>query len=137
MPTRIYVDTSAVAKLFVAERESLDLRQWLASQPELRLLSSALLGVELIRLLNLINPTVVPAAEAFLANQVDIVEITPPVLADATVVPPRRLRTLDAIHLATVLDLGNIVDAVLTYDKFLVEAAREAGVPVAFPGAEY
>jgi uncharacterized protein len=137
MPIRIYVDTSAVAKLFIAEQETPDLRQWLAGQSEPHLVSSALLGVELIRLLNLVNPAAVPTAERFLADDVDVVEITPPVLADASVVPPPRLRTLDAIHLATVLDLGATVDVVLTYDKLLVEAARAAGLTVAFPGAAY
>src|SRR5262245_35270732 len=130
MPTRIYLDTSAVAKLFIAERETPDLRQWLAGQPEPHLVSSALLGVELIRLLGLVSPAAVPAAEQFLANDVDIVEITPPVLVDAASVPPPRLRTLDAIHLATVLDLGESVDVVLTYDKLLVEASRSAGLTV-------
>lgn len=137
MPTRIYVDTSAVAKLFIAERETPDLRQWLAGQAEPHLVSSALLGVELIRLLELANPAAIPSAVQFLANDVDIVEITPPVLADATAMVPPRLRTLDAIHLATALDLRESLDAMLTYDKLLVEACRQAGMAVAFPGASY
>jgi predicted nucleic acid-binding protein len=135
MTGRIYLDTSAVAKLFIAERETPDLRHWLASRPTpLRLVSSALLGVELLRLLGLANPTMLGAAESFLAADVDIVEITPPVLADATRVPPPRLRTLDAIHLATALDLGDSLDAMLTYDKLLAEAARAAGLVVTSPG---
>ncbi len=136
MAGRVYLDTSAVAKLFIAERETPDLRQWLASHPTpLRLVSSALLGVELLRLLGLANPTMVGPAESFLATNVDIVEITPPVLGDAARVPPPRLRTLDAIHLATALDLGDSLDAILTYDKLLAEAARAAGLLVASPGA--
>lgn len=67
----------------------------------------------------------------------DIVEITPPVLADAASVPPPRLRTLDAIHLATALDLGETVDVLLSYDKLLVEASRAAGLNVAAPGADF
>jgi uncharacterized protein len=137
MPTRIYLDTSAVAKLFIAERETPDLRRWLAGQSEPHLVSSSLVGVELVRLLGLMSPAAIPTAEQFLANDVDIVEITPPVLADAASVPPPRLRTLDAIHLATVLDLGESVDVVLTYDKLLAEASRAAGLTVAVPGAAY
>lgn len=137
MTTRIYLDTSAVAKLFVNEQETQDLRQWLADQPEPSLVSSALLGVELIRLLGLINPTMITAAESFLAADVDIVEITPPLLSDATRVPPPRLRTLDAIHLATALDLADSLNALLTYDKLLAEAARTAGLTVLAPGATY
>lgn len=62
--------------------------------------SSALLSVELLRLLRLVNPATVTSAAQFLADDVDIVEITPPALDDATTVSPPRLRTLDAIHLA-------------------------------------
>ncbi|HMA46598.1 MAG TPA: type II toxin-antitoxin system VapC family toxin [Frankiaceae bacterium] len=136
MATRVYLDTSAVAKLFVAEKETPELRRWLASRADPpSLVSSALLGVELVRLLGLVNPATVGPAEAFLAADVDIVEILPPVLADAARVPPPRLRTLDAIHLATALDLRDSLDVVLTYDKLLVEAARAAGLTVASPGA--
>jgi predicted nucleic acid-binding protein len=93
--------------------------------------------VELLRLLYLVNPATVTPAEEFLAADIDIVEITPPVLADATTVLPPRLRTLDAIHLATALDLDTSVDVLLTYDKVLIEAARATGLTVAFPGASY
>ncbi len=135
MPTRVYVDTSAVAKLFIAEQETPDLRQWLADLSKPHLVSSTLLAVELLRLLRLVNPATVTPAEQFLADDVDIVEITPPILGDATTVPPPRLRTLDAIHLATALDLGTSVDILLTYDKVLIEAARTTGLTVASPGA--
>ncbi|MGH3435614.1 MAG: type II toxin-antitoxin system VapC family toxin [Sciscionella sp.] len=137
MTTRIYLDTSAVAKLFLNERESQALRQWLASQPEPTLMSSALLGVELIRLLSLVNPSMIAAAESFLSGDVDIVEITTPLLSDATRVPPTRLRTLDAIHLATARDLAETVNVLLTYDKLLAEAARTVGLTVQSPGATY
>ncbi len=137
MPTRVYVDTSAVAKLFIAEKETSDLRQWLSELSEPHLLSSALLSVELLRLLRLVNPATVTPAAQFLADDVDIVEITPPVLDDATTVLPPRLRTLDAIHLATALDLGAAVDVLLTYDKAFIEAARATGLTVASPGASF
>ncbi|MGH3874327.1 MAG: type II toxin-antitoxin system VapC family toxin [Pseudonocardiaceae bacterium] len=134
MPTRIYVDTSAVATLFIAEQETPDLRQWLSDRPTPHLVSSALPAMGLLRLLRLVDPTTVLSAERFLAAGVDIVEITPPVLGDATTVPPPRLRTLDAIHLATALDLGTSVDVHLTYDKALLEAAHTTGLTVASPG---
>ncbi len=137
MPTRVYVDTSAVAKLFIAEQETPDLRQWLADLSKPHLVSSALLAVELLRLLRLVNPATITPAEQFLADDIDIVEITPPILGDATTVPPPRLRTLDAIHLATALDLGTSVNILLTYDKILIEAARTTGLTVVFPGASY
>ncbi|MGH3519126.1 MAG: PIN domain-containing protein [Haloechinothrix sp.] len=99
MPTRVYVDTSEVAKLFIAGQETTELRKWLGELSDPRLVSSALLAVELLRLLRLVNPATLASAEQFLSTDVDIVEITPPVLDDAATVPPTRLRTLDAIHL--------------------------------------
>ncbi len=130
----IYLDTSAVAKLFLSEKESPDLRKWLSQQFQPRLVSSALMAVELIRLLDLVNTAIVRVAQSFLAVAVDIVEVTPPILENATHVSPARLRTLDAIHLATALDLGKAVDVILTYDKLLAEAARTNNLRVVSPG---
>ena len=136
MPTRIYADTSALAKLFISEPETSELRRWLVTMDEPSLVSSALLGVELLRLLGLALPAAVARAEHFLGTDMDIVEITPTVLADAARLPPPRLRTLDAIHLATALDLGSAVNVMLSYDKLLTRAARAAGIAVAHPGAD-
>jgi uncharacterized protein len=136
MPTRIYADTSALAKLFISEPETSELRRWLVTMDEPSLVSSALLGVELLRLLGLALPAAVAPAERFLGTDMDIIEITPTVLADAARLPPPRLRTLDAIHLATALDLGSAVNVMLSYDKLLTRAARAAGIAVAHPGAD-
>ena len=88
MPTRIYADTSALAKLFISEPETSELRRWLVTMDEPSLVSSALLGVELLRLLGLALPAAVAQAEHFLGTDMDIVEITPTVLADAARLPP-------------------------------------------------
>ena len=93
--------------------------------------------MELLRLLRLVNSATATSAAQFLADDVDIVEITPRALDDATMVSPPRLRTLDAIHLAIALDLGAAVDVRLSYDQAFIEAARTAGLTVASPGASY
>lgn len=46
---------------------------------------------------------------------------------------PFSLRTLDAIHLASALARGPELDAFLTYDDRLAEAARSLGLPVVRP----
>lgn len=51
----------------------------------------------------------------------------------AATVGPSSLRTLDAIHLATALGLGAELDAFVTYDNRLAEAARSLGLPVVSP----
>jgi uncharacterized protein len=52
----------------------------------------------------------------------------------AAAVVPTTLSTLDAIHLATAVSLARELDALLTYDLRLADAARGAGLTVAAPG---
>ncbi len=51
-----------------------------------------------------------------------------------TVEPPSR-RTLDAIHLASAAVLADDLDALVTYDRRLAEAANALGLPTASPEA--
>ena len=55
------------------------------------------------------------------------------VLAAAGELLPADLRSLDAIHLATALQLGTDLARVVTYDDRMIVAARELGLPVASP----
>ena len=57
------------------------------------------------------------------------------VLAAAETVPPPRVATLDAIHLATALRLAEAgpLDAVMTYDARLAAGAVEHGLAVLAP----
>ena len=46
---------------------------------------------------------------------------------------PRELRSLDAIHLATAIDLAADLEGLVTYDMRLAAAARTAGLAVLTP----
>jgi predicted nucleic acid-binding protein len=61
------------------------------------------------------------------------VRINNRVLDDAGSMQPEALRSLDAIHLATALLLGDAVGVVVTYDERMAEAARSLGFTVASP----
>jgi predicted nucleic acid-binding protein len=63
---------------------------------------------------------------------VEIVELDQAIAGRAAAIGPAGLPTLDAIHLATALELGPI-DAFVTYDDRLAEAARGIGLPVVRP----
>ena len=58
---------------------------------------------------------------------------TSPVAPAAARIAPPGLRTLDAIHLASALDMGPALDALVTYDDRLAAAAWELGLPVLRP----
>lgn len=61
-------------------------------------------------------------------------DVTRDLLLAAAKVQPAHLRTLDAIHLATAMDLSSELDSFITYNIKLAEAAVLAGLRVEQPG---
>lgn len=61
-----------------------------------------------------------------------LVDVSEGVLRSAAGLTSDRVRTLDAIHLATVQRVAP--DELLAFDRRLTEAARAAGLPVLQPG---
>ena len=64
-----------------------------------------------------------------------LVEISPEVRALAQAVTPPVVRTLDAIHLASALRMGDQLTSFVTYDRRLADAAIAAGLTVDSPAA--
>lgn len=120
-----------MVKLLVEEAESGALREWLADEhwPGV---SSDLTTTELLRAVRRFEAESMPEARRVLA-QLTLVEITPEICERAAMLHPLHLRSLDAIHLATALDLGDEVDGLVTYDERLARAASEYGIPTLAP----
>lgn len=53
-------------------------------------------------------------------------------ISPADVAPGKRLRSLDAIHVASALAIEDL-DALVTYDNRMAEAAEASGIAVAHP----
>lgn len=64
-----------------------------------------------------------------------LIPITRQVRTRAKLLLPTAVRSLGAIHLATALEIGPHLDAVMTYDRQMIEAAGRLGLPVSSPGA--
>jgi uncharacterized protein len=128
----IYLDTSAFVKLIRGERETSALQAFLRERPEAPLVSSALLVVETRRAVLREDPGQLPRADLLL-TRIDQVDITRAVLEAASRLPDPALRSLDAIHLATALQLHRDLEAVVTYDSRLAAAASRQQLPVATP----
>ena len=47
---------------------------------------------------------------------------------------PPELRSLDAIHVASAMAMEEDLDALVTYDRRMIDGGRMAGLPVASPG---
>jgi hypothetical protein len=128
----IYLDTSAFVKLVQGERETPALRAFLTDHAGSPLVSSALLVVETRRAILHHAPGQLARADLLL-TRIDQVDITSAVLEAAGRLPDPSLRSLDAIHLATALQLGQDLEALVTYDSRLAAAAKRQQVPVVTP----
>lgn len=129
MVTLAYLDASAAMKLVLDEPESEALVEELASDPGRRLAASWLLHTEMHcasgRHPNAIDPDAIRAV----LDVVDLVDLSRgDMIAAGTHAP---LRSNDAIHLAVAIRLG--VDAIVTYDTELADAASRAGLAVLAP----
>lgn len=78
------------------------------------------------------DPSALPESYQVIRRSTEI-EVTDSVLSKAASVRPAILRDVDAIHLASALILRPDLTAFVAYDKRLLAAAREAGLPVASP----
>jgi uncharacterized protein len=68
-------------------------------------------------------------------DAIDLVPIPRHVFRDAGLLDPPHLRTLDALHLAVALGLGDDLDGLVTYDARLADAARRHAIMVISPGS--
>ncbi len=130
MSGRVYLDASAAVKLVVREAESRSLKQFMRDRTTR--MSSRVLTVELLRAVRRAGPTSAGQAQSLL-DVMELVELNAVIASRAAALEPAGLRSLDAIHLASALELGEELDAFITYDARQAAAARELGLPVASP----
>jgi predicted nucleic acid-binding protein len=136
--TVFYADASALVKLVRDEPESSALRAFLAGAD---LVSSELIMTEIPRAvcraagddpalpLDLLLERAGAVLDAIALRPVDR-----PLLAAAGALDEPALRALDAIHIASAIDL-HPVDTLVTYDERQAAAARLAGLRTMAPGA--
>lgn len=128
----IYLDTSAAAKLIQTEAESAALLEFLAERINVPLVSSMLLYPELVRAVNRHRPELAPRAVA-LVQRMMTVPLASEIVVNAATVGTPLLRTLDALHLATAAAIAGELQAFVTYDKRLGDAATGMGFTVVAP----
>jgi predicted nucleic acid-binding protein len=127
-----YLDTSAFLKLIVAEKHSKALRKW-AERQDQSLVSSDLLRIESLRAARRLGPEFLLATREMLRS-VHLISLTSDICESAAELDPAIMRSLDAAHLATALQLGSDLEGVVTYDERMNEAAAQLGVRVLTPG---
>jgi uncharacterized protein len=125
----VYMDASALVKLVLAEPETHALAAELKGVE--RMVASEILEVEVMR------ATLRGAGDSEVARaQLEVVRLLAldeGIRRCAAELTPASIRSLDAIHIASALDLGGRLAAFYTYDQRMSEAAREAGLEVRAP----
>ena len=126
-----YLDTSALVKLVVAEPQTGALRRWLA-EADRAPVACDLVRTELTRAVRRSAPELAVRARQVL-DGLTLVQVAPSTFEAATRLEPASLRSLDAVHLASALELGDDLEAVVAYDERLAAAAAANGLTVLAP----
>ena len=129
-----YLDASALVKLAIREAETDALRDQLLGYATRA--TSRLAAVEVPRaLVRRGSESVALGGDAVAAalEGIIVVELDEAIASVAASLEPASLRSLDAIHLATALAMGDELEALITYDDRLADAARAAGLAVIAP----
>ena len=126
-----YVDTSALVKLIVAETETTALRRWLTKADQV-LVTSDLSRTELMRAVRRAAPDRAPRVREVL-DAFTLTQLTPAAFSEAGRLDPLWLRPLDALHLASALNLDDDLEGIVTYDHRMADAATTNGIAVLAP----
>ena len=126
----VYLDSSALVKLVVAEPESPALHRYLRRHPVR--VSCALARVEVVRAVRPHGAQAMTKARQLL-RRLDLIQLDDELLDTAATLDSVVLRSLDAIHLAAARTLGDELTAVVTYDDRMTTAAGLAGLAVDAP----
>jgi len=127
-----YLDSSAILKYIFVEPERPTLVKTLTSQA----ISSDLARLEVKRAVYRMQPKNITLANEELAR-ISFVMVSDQVLRIAEAFTGNiALTTLDSIHFATALTLGEGIEGIITYDKQMITNARKMGIKVLSPGAK-
>lgn len=125
-----YLDASAFVKLVIEEPESETLQAFVDGSDSIA--SSALTRAEAVRAVRHKGPDALLGIREML-QAIDLVPVDEEILDAAGLLDPGILRTLDAIHLATAIAIGDDLDVVVTYDGRMLQAAALLGLPTTSP----
>jgi predicted nucleic acid-binding protein len=117
-------------KLVLPERETEALQKTLPAWR--RRATSRIAVVEVLRAVLRRDPTIVPETRRLLSH-LSLLAITDRSLVGAVAVPPTELSSIDALHVASAVQLGGSLGAFVSYDERQLEAAEALGLPTASP----
>ena len=127
----VYLDASALVKLVVPEEETDALAAFLAQRPSQ---ATSVIALVEVRRAAARRPGVAAERVEDVLGRISAIGLDRTTVSAAGAIGPPALRTLDAIHLASAAALGDDLEAFVTYDRRLADAARVLGIPDVAPG---
>jgi len=125
------VDSSAIVKLIVDEPKSQSFSAWLKNCKD-DLYISELAHTEVARAINRVDASLHGQLKTVI-ERFGTIRVSSQILTIASVLSPTNLRTLDAIHIASCLILGDDLTGFVTYDSTQAAAASHNGIAVIAP----
>ena len=125
------VDSSAIVKLIVNEPKSQSFSTWLKNCKH-DLFVSEIAHTEVARAIAHVDANLQGQLKNVL-ERFGTIRVSSQILTIAGVLTPTNLRTLDAIHLASCLILGDDLKGFVTYDSAQADAASHNGITVIAP----
>lgn len=95
-------------------------------------MASAVVEIEVVRAVRRAVPELLAQAQG-VVSQIAVVEPTDSIRARAALLDPVTLRSLDALHLATALELRDELGGLVTYDARMAAAAETLGLEILAP----
>jgi uncharacterized protein len=127
----VYLDSSALVKLVAPEEETDALAAFLAQH---RSQATSVIGLVEVRRAAARRPGVARERVEDVLRRISAIGLDLTTAAAAGSVGPAALRALDAVHLASAAALGDDLEAFVTYDNRLADAARVLGMLHVAPG---
>lgn len=124
-----YYDSSALVKLVLDEANSDALRDFARREP--RGTSCALARTEVVRVVRDHGADAIRKARVAVLG-LELLELDDELL-DAAALLPAPVRSLDAIHLAAAVAMGDELSVLVTYDERMARSARELGLRTIAP----
>jgi predicted nucleic acid-binding protein len=127
----LYLDSSALLKLVIVEKESRALQRFLKREAGERV-SCTLARTEVLRATRPHGAAALERARGLLQT-LQLVQLDDVLLDAAGLLDPVKMRSLDAIHLAAAALIAPALTVLVTYDKRMAEGAATLGFPVVSP----
>jgi predicted nucleic acid-binding protein len=124
-----YLDTSALLKLVVQEKESAALRKVVGDDD----VTSSFTRLEVTRALKLYSAKTKKDASTLL-NLISLIPIDFGIMTQAElIIQGSELKVPDAIHVATAIKMGSLIKGIITYDQQMASVASRLGIRVLAP----